>query len=285
MIIDLLRESWEKLPPDMALELPFSSLLDYCCQNLSCLLGQEGSSVSHTVADAARRLYLFAPGIINVMLNYKICVYYQLPQHPTRYFEVPDEPGPRVYSQKDVDEAEAFFKEAVSLALAFYRLDVSALEMANRLKVAVPAKLLDFVYTSKPDNYTWRGSDPLKIKKLADSVLRVGRPGLIVGAAHGALMAGLVLALLLDVPVWFLRFSMFKRNDRGPVITPRDEGFLSGYAGVNVLALDEDSASGKTLGILSEKLAGLGLCVRTGAVIRHGASKFKPDHAGYVWWD
>ena len=175
MITDLLRESWDRLPSDMALELPYGSLLDYCSFNLSHLLGQEGAPVSYEVADAARKLYLFVPGIVNVALNYKICMYYQLPQHPTRYFEVPDEPGPRIYSQEAVDESENFFEEAVSLALAFYRLDAGALEMARKLKAMVPAHVLDFVYTSKPDNYTWRGSEPAKIRKLADSVLQIGR--------------------------------------------------------------------------------------------------------------
>lgn len=115
--------------------------------------------------------------------------------------------------------------------------------------------------------------------------MQKGKPSLLIGAAHGSLMAGLVLAMLIDTPLWFLRFGMFKRNDRGPVITQGDIDFFEQFRGNDVLLFDEDGASGKTLKLFAEQLAFFGFLLRTGAVIRHGAAQFKPDHVGNVWWE
>lgn len=288
-LIELLHESWDTTPPEMGVELSYSELLN-TCEKLYRAIQHELQSMDtvHTgekLSAWARSLYILVPGIINVALNYKICLYYQLPLHPTHYFEVPDSPCPARYSDQAIQAGERLFARSIELALAFYALSDSVLQRLEQFREQVPEIITNFVYTSQPDGYTWKGSNPAVIKKLADSVAGKGRPALIVGAAHGALMAGLVLALYLETPLWFLRFSMFKRKDKGPVLTEYDRTYLEQFKHADVLVFDEDSASGQTLQILEKSLSRMCLKLRTGAVIRHGAASFKPDHVGKVWWE
>ncbi|HPD80386.1 MAG TPA: hypothetical protein P5519_03850 [Spirochaetia bacterium] len=289
ILMELLHETWDKPPQEMEVELPYNELLNMC-EKLYCALKhdvQHGGTVHNceNVSVWARLLYILVPGIINVALNYKICLYYQLPLHPTQYFEVPDKPCPQRYSNEFIKAGEQLFINSIELALALYALSDTVQSKLEHFKKQVPDIITNFVYTSQPDAYTWKGSNPELIKKLADSIMSKGRPSLIIGAAHGALMAGLVLALYLDAPLWFLRFSMFKRKDTGPVITEYDRTYLEHFKNADVLVFDEDSASGQTLRILEKSLSSMGLKLRTGAVIRHGSSGFKPDHVGRVWWD
>lgn len=287
--MELLHETWDSSPAEMEVELPYSELLS-TCETLYCAIKQEVQRngtvhASEELSAWARSLYILVPGIINVALNYKICLYYQLPLHPTQYFEVPDMPCSPRYSDQAIQAGEQLFAHSIELALAFYALSDTVLNKLVQFKNQVPEIITNFVYTSQPDGYTWKGSNPETIKKLADSVAGKGRPALIVGAAHGALMAGLALALYLETPLWFLRFSMFKRKDKGPVLTDYDRSYLENYKHADVLVFDEDSASGQTLQILEQSLSLMGLRLRTGAVIRHGSARFKPDHVGRVWWE
>jgi len=109
--------------------------------------------------------------------------------------------------------------------------------------------------------------------------------GLVVGAAHGSLVPGLILAETLGWKLWYIRFSMFKRNDKEPVISESDITKLAPFRHSPTLIFDEDVAKGTTLRIFSEKLFPLFDKPRSASVIRHGLASFRPDFAGIQWYD
>jgi len=285
MIDEFLFCDWDEAPDDMDFEQPYGEVLGKSAELVSLLL--HGERADPRLWAAARELYVLAPAIINVALNYSICVQFGLPLHPTEYFEM-ESLGIAPCAYGSALEAAAFglLEDAILLARAAYRLDTGFSAMAADYRVSLPHGLNGFVYTSKRDKYTWRAAEPAKIRALAAAVLKAGKPELAVGAAHGSIMAGLFLAELLGCDLWFLRFSMFKRNDKEPVVSPRDEAKIRSYGnGSGVLIFDEDSASGTTLSLLSERVKRMAPLARTGAVIRHQSSSFRPDFVGKAWWD
>jgi len=58
-------------------------------------------------------------------------------------------------------------------------------------------------------------------------------------------MPALVLSELLEVPLYFIRFSMFKRHDEEPIISLSDQAWFFDFRRENVLFYDEDVAGGK----------------------------------------
>jgi len=285
MIDDFLFCDWDEAPEAMDFEQPYGEVIGRSAELVARLVhGNTQDPLSWT---AAMELFVLAPAIINVALNYSVCMQFGLPLHPTEYFEIdPKAPPPVDYGQEREDAAFTLLGEAIALARAAYRLDPGFSSLAAAYRIALPHGLNGFVYTSKRDKYTWRAAEPAKIRALAVSVLKVGKPRLALGAAHGSIMAGIFLAELLDCDLWFLRFSMFKRNDREPVVSRRDEARIRSYGdGSDILVFDEDSASGTTLALLSERVRRMAPKARTGAVIRHQSSSFRPDHVGKAWWD
>jgi hypoxanthine phosphoribosyltransferase len=287
MIDEYLFCDWDEAPDAMDFEQPYGEVIGRSADLVAGLSRGRGSAADPRSWNDARELFVLAPAIINVALNYSVCVQFGLPLHPTEYFEIdPNAPPPAPYGADMEAEAFDLLARAVALARAAYRLDPDFSAMAARYRVGLPQGLNGFVYTSRRDKYTWRAAEPAKIRSLAASVLKAGRPRLAVGAAHGSIMAGLFLAELLECDLWFLRFSMFKRNDKEPVVSRLDEEKVRSYGdGSEVLVFDEDSASGTTLSILTERVRRMAPRARTGAVIRHQSSSFKPDHVGKVWWD
>ena len=181
--------------------------------------------------------------------------------------------------------AQAFFLESIAASLAVFRLDASAPERLAALAQGIPAAVGEFIYTSTQDKYTWRASDPQKIRALADAVRASIQPAAIVGAAHGAIMAALVLATMLDVPLYFIRFSMFKRNDAQPVIAPSDLSWLAAYRRGPVLLFDEDVAKGTTMTRFTDHLKPHFDESYSAGVLRNGYASFRPDFVGRVWYD
>lgn len=289
MIDDFLFCEWDDAPDAMDFELMYSDAIARCTANVDSLATAAGLAKKDDprLWSRALELYVMAPAIVNVALNYSVCMQFGLPLHPTEYFEVDQSAMiAGVYGAALEDAAFALLEDALDLARAAYRLDPSFATMAAAYTAKLPTGLSRFVYTSRKDKYTWRAAEPAKIRALATSVLKAGPPSLIVGAAHGSIMAGLFLAELLGSDLWFLRFSMFKRRDKAPVVSPRDEAKIRSYGdGSEVLVFDEDSASGTTLSILSERVKAMAPKARTGAVIRHQSSGFRPDHVGRTWWD
>lgn len=287
MIDEYLYCDWDEPPDAMNFELSYGEVIGRAADIVASLSPGRVDAADPRTWDAARELDVLAPAIVNVALNHSVCVQFGLPLHPTEYFEVDPGTPPRVrYPPEVEDEAFDLLARAIALARAAYRLDPGFGAMAAGYRVGLPHGLNGFVYTSRQDKYTWRAAEPVKIRALADSVLKAGRPALAVGAAHGSIMAGLFLAELLGCELWFLRFSMFKRNDRSPVVSARDDALIRAYGdGSGVLVFDEDSASGTTLSILAASVRAMAPKARTGAVIRHAGSGFRPDHVGRLWWD
>lgn len=290
MIDDYLFGPWDEPPAAMDFELPYGEIVGHAAELVSSLR-REGQSAMASQA-AALELFVMTPAIINVILNYSVCVQFGLPLHPTEYFEVdaqrPSGPDRMDYGEDMRQAAMKLLDRAIGLARAAYRLDASFGQLAARFRVDLPPGIVGFVYTSRPDKYTWRAADPEKVRALSASILKVGRPQLAVGAAHGSIMAGLLLAEYLSCELWFVRFSMFKRNDREPVVSELDRARMlerGGNDGSGIVLFDEDSASGTTMRIMADSLRRIVPRARTAAVIRHQSASFRPDHVGKVWWD
>jgi hypothetical protein len=98
-------------------------------------------------------------------------------------------------------------------------------------------------------------------------------------------MSGLVFANLVQAPLYFIRFSMFKRNDTAPIIAPSDLAHLLPYRAGPALLFDEDVAKGTTLTRFGETLRPLFEASSTGSVLRHSLSPCWPDFTGYAWTD
>ncbi len=317
----LIWAEWDEAPKALSFEAPWGEVLDQSIE----LLEKVGSRAEAVLADPpsadadfrryALDLFVRAPAIINVVLNWKICLEQGLPLHPTRYFEVNETTRNTVsWPREQVEEAVTVFSTSIRVARALMRLDPVAIEEIRSLRGGIDPKVLDFVFTSVPDKYTWRGSEPAKILSLASKIEKDGEfykgpgeghvarlagrsfagpsglvvdppGGLVVGAAHGSLVPGLILAETLGWKLWFIRFSMFKRNDREPVISESDVRKLAPFRQSPTLIFDEDVAKGTTLRIFTEKLFPLFENPRSASVIRHGLAAFRPDFSGIQWFD
>lgn len=293
MIDEFLSCDWDEAPDAMDFERPYAEVIGRSAELVSLLSARASSGHGddererRRTWDAAGELFVLAPAIVNVALNHSVCIQFGLPLHPTEYFEVDQSAEPLVrYSDEERDEAVSTLERSIALARAAYSIDPAFGAMAAAYGSSLPHGIGAFVYTSRRDKYTWRAAEPAKVRALASSVLKAGRPSLAVGAAHGSIMAGLFLAELLGCELWFLRFSMFKRNDTAPIVSARDERKLRAHGdGSDILVFDEDSASGATLSLLSARVKEMAPEARTGAVIRHQSAAFRPDHVGRVWWD
>ncbi len=312
---------WDEPPAAMSFEAPWGEVLDRSIELLE-RVGSRSEAVLAEPASAdeafrrdALELFILAPAIINVVLNWKICLEQGLPLHPTQYFEVNDWTRNRVeWPAEQVAEAVKVFSTSIRVARALMRLDPVAVEEIRSLRAGIDPAVLDFVFTSVPDKYTWRGSEPAKILALASKIekdgdfykgpglghlarlagdsqagptgLVVDPPGgLVVGAAHGSLVPGLILAETLGWKLWYIRFSMFKRNDREPVISESDLEKLAPFRESPVLIFDEDVAKGTTLRLFTERLFPLFDKPRSASVLRHGLASFRPDFSGVQWYD
>lgn len=291
MLDRLIYADWETPPERMAFEAPLGTLLDQIAALLPGILAgrdaalRDPASAPSPYWDACLALYLLAPALVNVALNYKICVEQGLPLHPSHYFEVSERTRfKREYPPAMAAEANVCFLASIATARAIYALDPQSSERLAAFRQALPVILNGFIYASMKDKYTWRASDPSKIASLATAV-RPLQPTLIVGAAHGSIMSGLVFANLLQTPIYFIRFSMFKRHDTAPIIAPSDLAFLEPYQAGPVLLFDEDVAKGTTLTQFGATLRPLFRTSRTGSVLRHSLSPCWPDFTGYAWND
>jgi len=292
MLHRLLYSDWEHPPEAMGFEVSYREAI----QRLGNLLAKILPDKDAALADPASmpspfwndclELYLLAPALVNVALNYKICVEQGLPLHATHYFEVSEKTRHRVqYPEAQIQGAQAFFLDAIATARAAFALDPDAPSRLTAFAENLPQGVSDFIFTSTKDKYTWRASEPRKIAALADSVTKAFRPVAIVGAAHGSIMSGLLLANLLDAPLYFIRFSMFKRKDTAPIISQSDLAFLAAYREGPVLLFDEDVAKGTTLTHFTNFLAPFFAQSRSAGVLRHGHADFRPDFTGHVWYD
>ena len=292
MLHRLVYADWEDPPEAMAFEASYEEVLAGIGALLPGILaGREAALRDPATApapywEACLRLYLLTPALVNVALNYKICVEQGLPLHPTYYFEVSERSRFQAhYPAVMVEHANQLFQGSIALARAIYALKDDAPRRLESFTAALPELILGFIYASTKDRYTWRASNPRWIQSLADTVLASFRPALVVGAAHGSIMSGLVFANLVDAPLYFVRFSMFKRNDQEPIMAASDLAHLDAYRAGPVLLFDEDVAKGTTLTKFEEVLRPLFLESHTGSVLRHSLSPLRPEFVGHGWSD
>ena len=285
MLSDLLAPAdWCTPPEAMEFSTSYGDLVKTAADLVAALSG--GGDDWERAHQKAVSLYVHSPGIVNVMLNYKICVEHDLPLHPTVYYELKEARKYRIdYDLPAVEKANRLFRRSVELARAALRLDPDFAFSAGSFLEELPAELPAFIYTGIRDQYTWRGSEPALLERLASMLRTSWKPELIVAAAHGSIMPALLLAELLEVPLYFIRFSMFKRNDEEPIVTFSDQAWLYPYRDARVLLYDEDVAGGRTLSIFSDRLGRLFTTTKTACSIRHAGASVNPDFCGRVWWD
>jgi hypothetical protein len=276
----------------MAFEAPYEEILSRIQGILPRILAGKDQALAEPATmpppfwDDCIDLYLLAPAIVNIALNYKVCVEQGLPLHPTYYFEVGETERFRAkYPDHLVRHTNEFFRESIDTAKALCGLDPDSPEKLDRLVKDLPEIVSGFIYTSTKDKYTWRASDPKKIADLAGFIREKVQPVLILGAAHGSIVSGLVLANMLQAPLYFIRFSMFKRNDTAPIIAPSDLAVLEPFRQGPVLLFDEDVAKGTTLIKFTEVLKPMFQESYTASVLRHALSSCMPDFFGRSWHD
>lgn len=288
MIADFLGAAdWTTPPDEMKITLPYSSLIKEITSKVDHLSGdaQETSDWEGNYSEAIS-LYVMTPGIVNVMLNYKICVEHDLPLHPTVYYELKEARKYKIdHGLPAIDKANRLFHQSIALARSALRLEPGFGEEAANFLASLPQELSSFIYTGIQDTYTWRGSDPEILKRLTKKIRENYQPDIMIAAAHGSIMPGLLLAELLDIPLYFIRFSMFKRNDEEPIVTFSDEAWLYDYKCCKALLYDEDVAGGRTLTKFTERVGPLFAESRTACSIRHAGASIKPDYCGKIWWD
>jgi len=297
----LQHEDWDEAPEEMAFEAPYGAIIDETASLVASLLRSEEAvdavasvataASATTVASVATatkalRLYVLAPALVNVMLNYKICVEHDLPLHPTVYYELAESRRYKMdHPIADLDLANRLYASSIELARSAYRLDPGFGERVAAFKARLPGEITRFVYTGGRDRYSWRGAEPTKLERLAKKIRASYSPSLMVAAAHGAIMPGLLLAEYLDLPLYFVRFSMFKRKDEAPILSVSDEVWLSSWRDESVLLFDEDVAKGTTLELFCRRLAPCFREAKNACCIRHAGSSFVPDFVSEYWWD
>jgi hypothetical protein len=276
-------EDWDEAPAAMAFESPYGALLDEIATLVDALNGPEAAARDR---NAAVKLYVRVPALINVLLNYKICVEHDLPLHPTVYYELTEARRYRMeHPISELERANRLFRESIELSRAAYRLAPDWPQAAADFRSRLPPEILSFIYTGGLDKYTWRASEPTRIATLATTIREAYAPELLVAAAHGSIIPGLLLAEYLGIPLYFIRFSMFKRKDEAPIISLADEAWLSTWRASKALVFDEDVAKGTTLEIFTRTMGGFFAHTKSACVIRHGGASMKPDFIARTWWD
>ncbi|HCO49278.1 MAG TPA: hypothetical protein DIT55_07610 [Spirochaetaceae bacterium] len=280
---------WMNPPAEMEFAEPYSALLQGIARNVEALAGMRenpGAAIWSEALDLAVSLYTRVPGIVNVLLNYKICVEHELPLHPTVYYELKEAKKYRIgHDLAVVEDANRLYRQSIELARSALRLDPSFVGESASFLARLPAELKAFIYTGIRDAYTWRGSDPELLSRLAKKVKEEFAPDIIVAAAHGSIMPALLLSEFLSLPLYFIRFSMFKRNDEEPILTFSDQAWLFGFRDKKALLYDEDVAGGRTLTLFSERISPLFAQTRTACSLRHAGATIRPDFCARVWWD
>ena len=187
MLDEYLFCDWDEAPSAMDFEKPYLESIERCAGLVEAILsyGPEGAKNSKTWS-LALELFVTVPAIVNVMLNYHICIGLGLPLHPTEYFEVDSEkPAQCAYPSEMAKNAFFMYETAIKLAVSAYALKADFPIQVRKFGSALPSSLGAFIYTSKGDKYTWRGSEPAKVKALAGSILRNGRPDIAIGLEIG----------------------------------------------------------------------------------------------------
>jgi hypothetical protein len=186
VITDYVRADFWEPPAELAFESRFGDLLKDA--ELTAQFCLDPRAPRDELVHAATQLYIRLQAIPSVLLNYKICIDFGLPLHPTQYIDfVRFEKNPDAYLPSTRKVAQELFVESIDIVRSAYRLKpICPMRLAG-LRARMPEFLTGFLYTNTPDKYTWRASEPLAVRALAEKVRKAGfAPDLIVGAAHGS---------------------------------------------------------------------------------------------------
>jgi hypoxanthine phosphoribosyltransferase len=293
MLEDLVRFNFEEPSEELEFEQGFVELLEEVIESARFSMEIENDIYSLDeetklkLFSHTNRLFLKTPTLINIALNYKICIEFGLPLHPTIYFNLWDAPKDSFkYNLEKREKAITLYLHAISTSQNIFRLDNRCIDELDAYQNYLPEFLQNFRYTNKRDRYTWRASDPIQVKSLASEIIAAGvKVDLVLGAAHGSICPAIQLSNMLNCDLYFLRHSRFKRKDPYPVISESDKDFMKKYQNKTVLFLDEDVAKGDTLRSFIVSLSGMFAKTYSAAVIRHYLSPLKPDFVGSVWYD
>lgn len=282
---------WDTPPAQMECALPFRQVVERILECLDILVPCDPATLSADppaalrARDAAVELYILVPALVNVLLNYKICVEHDLPLHPTVYYELREARKYRMrHALGDIQKANEWYWQSMDVARKAYSLSVEAPAAIRAFSDQLPSELQEFVYTAVRDKYTWLGSNPSLLASLAARIEHF-HPELLLAAAHGSIMPGLMLAEMLEIPLYFIRFSMFKRYDEEPIVSLSDQAWLFDYRNARVVLYDEDVAGGRTLELFSKRLSHLFAHTVTACSLHHAGASIQPDICGKTWWD
>ncbi len=228
-------------------------------------------------------LYFKSPGLVNVLLNYKICMENGIVLNPRKYAEFSQKDSV-AYNKDKIEQSHNLYLESILLLKCIYSLKDKSIEYLNDFKKKIPKELHNLTYASEKDKYTWMASYPKRVKNLADNIKKESKIDLIIGSAHGSIMPATLLSNMINSDLYFIRFSKFKRNDNNPIVSESDEEYLSDYKEKSILFFDEDLASGKTLQNLKNKFSPKFSNYHTAAVIRHYLA-YNPDFVAENWFD
>ena len=290
MIEQYLYADWDEPPEEMSFVKRFEGLISELRRSLELVLLslEEGTAdYPSSFYEDIKKVYLLAPALPNVALNYKICVDFGLPIDPIKYIDFNrKDKNPNRYTPQEKDLAGHIFKKSLFAAKLAYAFSPNSPDVLSRFCTQLPETIKQAEFTNKKDKYTWQASSPQRIKNLAGKINEsIGQPDLIVGAAHGSICPGILLSNFLDCELYFIRYSLFKRNDAQPVISEQDKVFLSRHQHGKVILFDEDVAKGKTLKEFTAQLSPLFEKAYSASVIRHYLSPFCPDFVGEVFYD
>ncbi len=293
MIERYLYADWDEPPEEMSFVRRFDDLISELRKSLNLVLLQveegkdETADYPSSFYDYIKNIYLFAPALPNVILNYKICIDFGLSIDPIRYVDFnKKDKNPNRYTQQEKWLADQLFKESLFVAKSAYALSPNCLYALSRFCTHLPEIIKESEFTNKKDKYTWQASNPHYVKTLAERIKEsIGQPDLIIGAAHGSICPGILLSNFLDCGLYFIRYSLFKRNDPQPVLSEQDKIFFSRHQYGKVILFDEDVAKGKTLKEFTAQLSPLFEKAYSASVIRHYLSPFCPDFVGGVFYD
>lgn len=292
MIEKYLFANWDEPPEEMGFVRRFDHLISELRRSLDLVLmeleGKNESTATYTTSfyENIKKIYLLAPALPKMVLDYKICIDFGLPVDLVHYVDFNrGDKNPNRYTFQEKRRAAQFFKEALSAAKSAYSLSPNSPEVLSRFCTSLPKTLREAEFANRKDVSTWMASNPEHIKSLAEEIGKgVNRPDLIVGVANGSICPGLLLSNLLGCDLYFVRFSFFKREDIRPIVSEQDKRFFSEYPG-KVVLFDEDIATGQTLRKFTNALSPLFQQSSSAAVLRFYLASFQPDFVGKTLYD
>lgn len=145
------------------------------------------------------------------------------------------------------------------------------------LRQDAPNEFLETDMEFKKDITTWQSTNPDLLKGLSDRIRDSYNPELIISPAHGSIRPAILLSILLNADIYFIRLSRFKRADVEPRVGYPDMDFLKQIGDKRVLCYDEDTASGQTLDNFARYLRRHAKNLKTATTRRFHLTRHNPD--------